>query len=143
MDEQQTEVYVRRFIAGLAERAAEAGDGTMSREEAIATDKRACIDGAALFLREDPGIADRIHTALADYYERPSDAVTRDLIVADAFALCARQAYEAITFHSEHDYGAEALQDDLVGLADVFTWFLTGKPEMFVREVGVLIRSSA
>ena len=139
MNEVEVGAYVRRFVAGIAERTAASGEGSITHADAIAGDKQACLDGAVAF-RTDK-LVQWIFTALP-MYEKSADASKQDAIVNEAFAICVLLAYEAITFHSEHDYGDEALQDDLVGLADEFTTFLMGRPGKFEKQAAVVLRRS-
>jgi 8-oxo-dGTP pyrophosphatase MutT (NUDIX family) len=150
-DAQVVGAYVRGFVAGIVERAAAVGAGTMSREDAVAADRRACVDGADVFLGKNPaftadgqwnrggGLVAWMFSALSAIYAKPSDKAAPDLIVADAFALCVRKVYEAVTFHAEHDYGDDALQDDLAAIADDFTKFLFGVPGMFEQHAAMFL----
>jgi hypothetical protein len=137
MNEVEVGAYVRRFVAGIAERTAASGEGGITHADAIAGDKQACLDGAVAF-RTDK-LVQWIFTALP-MYEKPADAAKQDAIVNEAFAICVLLAYEAITFHSEHDYGDEALQDDLEAIAAEFSRFLLCQPGTFEKSASVTLR---
>jgi hypothetical protein len=154
-DSQVVGAYVRGFLARVADRAASAAEGKLTREQASAEDRAECGHGAAVFLGTDDayesqgqwnqsggGLVQWIYTSLP-MYEKPTGAAAQDAIVTEAFALCLLMAYEAISFHASHDYGAEALQDDLTGIAESFTRFLLGVPGPFADEAGVVINRMA
>lgn len=140
MNEIEVGAYVRRFVAGIAERAAASGDGTITRQEAIAQDKQACLNGADRFRT---GELVRWMCDALPMYEKPDDAAAQDVIVNEAFGICVLLAYEAIAFHSEHDYGDEALQDDLEAVAAEFSRFLLCQAGTFGKSASVILRRAS
>jgi hypothetical protein len=139
MNEVDVGTYARRFVGGIAERTAASGEGSIAHADAIAGDKLACADGAALFLAMNPALPDWIYRALP-MYEKPDDTAAQRSIVNEAFAICVLLSYEAISFHASHNYGDEALQDDLEGIAAEFGLFLLCKPGTFENSAGVTLR---
>ena len=139
MSEIDVSAYARRFVGGVAERTAASGEGRITHADAIAGDKLACAEGAALFLATNPALPDWIYTALP-MYERPEDTAAQDGIVDEAFGICVLLAYEAISFHASHNYGDEALQDDLEAIAAEFAMFLLCKPGTFANSSTVMLR---
>ncbi|WP_168794439.1 hypothetical protein [Paraburkholderia aromaticivorans] len=140
MDEIEVSRYARMFVGGIAERTAASGEGTITRQEAIAQDKQACLDGADAFHTDE--LVRWMYDALP-MYERPVDAAAQDAIIREAFGICALLAYEAIAFHSEHNYGHEALQDDLEAIAAEFGLFLLCKPGTFGKSASVILRRAS
>lgn len=130
--------YVREFVGGIVLRVASAGNGSMTREAAIAADKQACIDAANVFLGRDDaydasgqwnsggGLVAWTQSTIGKFYSERYIAKAGDMFLVEAFALCLKSVYEIASFHAAHDYDASYLQDDLIGVVDTFTKFLLG-----------------
>jgi hypothetical protein len=137
MTETETLTYARAFLAAIAERVAQVGANEITKAESNAATHADCERGAAMF-RTD-ALALWMHEQLPMYTEPTADAPL-GWIVREAFALCVLAAYDAINFHAAHNYGAEALQDDLDGIAAEFALFLCCRPGPFAQSAGVIAR---
>jgi hypothetical protein len=133
---------VREFLKGVLDRVVEAGSGAITGAAAAAMDKQECLRLAGVLLGRDPayetigqwntggGMSSFMLDKLDHVYQAPANREARDLIVADVLARGVRFAYEAITAH-KNDAEPDALQDDLVHLADDLTYFVLGLPSKF------------
>ncbi len=151
-DSQVVGAYVRGFLARIADRVAQVADGKLERGAASAEDRAECGHGQSVFLGQDDsyesqgqwnssggGLVQWIYTALP-MYEKHEGAAAQNGIVGEAFGICVLLAYEAISFHASHNYGDEALQDDLSNLADAFAAFLLGVPGVFEQQAATILK---
>lgn len=126
---------VRPFLAGVADRVADVGSGTLDKGTAALADIKACTSLARIFLGEDPtyesvgqwnsggGMVDWMYKQLDHVYQEPES--NREALVADVFAFAVAFVYEAVSAHATKDDPAD-LEADLTNLADDLTQFLLG-----------------